>query len=260
MLFRRTIEGGGHHFAVVERPLHVGHFLRSLIDQQNQKLNLGIVGLNGLGDVLHDRRFARFRRGNNQAALAFADGSEQVDDSRRHVERLILGFQHKTLIGEQWCQVLEVSTGFQLTWVLTVDGGDLAQRRVFLVPVGRTTGAGQMIALAQSELTDLLDRHIGVIAAGKETVGPQEGVAFVPEVDVAVDGDRFFAYSLIAGVVTVTTTALTPASVASVARLDIITLVVVPVAALVVGLVVVSVAALVVVPVVVPVVGLAIAP
>ena len=59
--------------------LHVGDFLRPLVDQQHDQRDLGMVGGDVVGDGLQHHGLAGARRGHDQAALAFADGAEQVE-------------------------------------------------------------------------------------------------------------------------------------------------------------------------------------
>ena len=75
--------------------LHVGHFLRPLVDQQQDQLDVGIVGVDAAGDVLHQDRLAGARRGDDQPALAEADRGEDVDDARGQLGRVVLELDHR---------------------------------------------------------------------------------------------------------------------------------------------------------------------
>ena len=63
------------------RALHLGHFLRALVDQQHDQVALGVVVRDGVGDVLQHHGLAGLGRRDDQAALALADGRDQVDDA-----------------------------------------------------------------------------------------------------------------------------------------------------------------------------------
>src|SRR4030095_183878 len=69
---RRLVEGGGDHLAL-HGPLHVGDFLRALVDEQDDEVDLGMVRRDRVGDRLQHHRFACPRRGHDHAPLALAD-------------------------------------------------------------------------------------------------------------------------------------------------------------------------------------------
>ena len=77
----RLVEGRGHDLAL-HRALHVGDFLRPLVDEQHDEVALGMVGGDRLRDVLQQHRLAGARRRDDQRALAFADRRDDVDDPR----------------------------------------------------------------------------------------------------------------------------------------------------------------------------------
>ena len=78
------VEGGRHHLAL-DRAAHVGDFFGPLVDEEDDEVHLGVVGLDGVGDLLQDRRLAGLGGRDDHPALALADRREQVDDPRRHV-------------------------------------------------------------------------------------------------------------------------------------------------------------------------------
>jgi len=61
VLIRRAVEGGGHDLAL-DRATHVGDLLGPLVDEQDDEMHLGIVGLDRMGDLLHHRRLSRLGR------------------------------------------------------------------------------------------------------------------------------------------------------------------------------------------------------
>ena len=68
----RAVEGRGDDLAL-HRPLHVGDLFRTLVDQDDHQVALGVVVRDRVGDRLHDHGLAGLRRGDDQAALALAD-------------------------------------------------------------------------------------------------------------------------------------------------------------------------------------------
>ena len=124
-------------------------------EEQNDQHYLGVVALDALRDVLHDRRLSRFRRRHDQASLTLADRRKQVDDSSRHVLGVTLALLHKFLVWEQRGQLFEVWSVLCEFRALTVDGLDAQQRRVLLVPVGWPARTNEVVTLTQSELANL---------------------------------------------------------------------------------------------------------
>ena len=59
------------------------------------KLDVGIIGVDALGDVLQQDRLAGARRGDDQAALAEADGGEDVDHARGDLGGVVLELDHR---------------------------------------------------------------------------------------------------------------------------------------------------------------------
>jgi hypothetical protein len=68
----RTVEGRGDDLAL-HRPLHVGDLLGALVDEHDHEVDLGVVGRDGVGDRLQDKRLAGLGRGDDEAALTLAD-------------------------------------------------------------------------------------------------------------------------------------------------------------------------------------------
>ena len=103
----RFVEGRADHLGVaaLDGPLHLGHFLGPLVDQQHDDVAFGMVAQDAVGDLLQQDRLAGARRGDDQAALALADGRDHVEDA--HVDFLRLGLQDQSAIGMQRRQVVE---------------------------------------------------------------------------------------------------------------------------------------------------------
>src|SRR5262249_19095822 len=89
----------------VEDAPHLGHLLRPLADQEYKDLALGMVVQKTEGDLLQQDRLAGARRGDDQAALALADGRHQVEDAEADVLRPRR--QVESLAGVQRGEVLE---------------------------------------------------------------------------------------------------------------------------------------------------------
>ena len=138
----RLVEGRGHHLAL-HGALHVGDFLRPLVDQQHDQVAFRMVGGDRMGDVLQQHRLAGARRRDDQRALALADRRHDVDDARRKVLLgRILVLHLEPLVGIERREVVEVDLVAGLLRVLEIDGVDLEQREVALA-VLRRSGCGR---------------------------------------------------------------------------------------------------------------------
>ncbi len=79
MPLRRFVEGRGDHLSL-HRPLHVGHLLGTFVDEQNDKVDIGMIDGKAVGDLLEQHRLSRLGRGNDEAPLPLSDRSEQIHD------------------------------------------------------------------------------------------------------------------------------------------------------------------------------------
>ncbi len=78
----RLVEGRGDDFAA-HRALHLGHFLRPLVDQQHDQHDVRMIGGDRVRDVLHQHGLAALGARDQQAALALADRRNDVDQPAR---------------------------------------------------------------------------------------------------------------------------------------------------------------------------------
>jgi len=94
---------------------------------------LGVVAGNCLGNVLHHQGLTGFGRCHDQAALAFADGRNQIDDARGQIfGGTVTGFQAQTLIGEQGGEVFKQDFVLGAFGLVKVDLVDLEEGEVAL--------------------------------------------------------------------------------------------------------------------------------
>ena len=158
----RLVEGGADDFAA-HRALHVGDFFGALVDQQHDQRDLGMIGGDGVGDALQQHRFAGARRRDDQAALALADGRQQIHHAAGEV--VAHGFELETLVRIERRQVVEEDLVARFLGRLEVDGVDFDQREVTLAFLGRADLAGDGVAGAQIETADLRRRDVNVVGA-----------------------------------------------------------------------------------------------
>ena len=161
------VEGGTDDFAA-HAALHVGDFFRTLVDQQHDQRDFGMIGGDGVGDALQQHRLTGARRRHDQAALAFADGRQQI----HHAAGVIVadGFQLQPLVGIQRRQVVEEDLVARFLGRFEVDGIDFDQREVALAFLGRADLAADGVAGAQIETADLAGRDVDIVGAGKVVV------------------------------------------------------------------------------------------
>ena len=72
--FDVRIVRAGHEFGGGNSAADFGDLFGALVHEQDEELHLRVVFHHGVGDVLQKRRLARAGRGDDQAALAFANG------------------------------------------------------------------------------------------------------------------------------------------------------------------------------------------
>jgi hypothetical protein len=163
----RLVEGRGNHLAL-HRAGHFRHFLGALVDEQDDQRHVGVVGGDGVGDVLHHHRLAALRAGHQQAALALADRRDHVDDARGDVFlRPDLALQPEHLGRVQRRQVLEEDLVLGVLRRLVVDLVHLDQREIALAILGRADLAFDRIAGVQVEAADLRGGDVDVVRAGQ---------------------------------------------------------------------------------------------
>ncbi len=106
--------------------------------------------------------------GDDQAALALADGRQQIHHAAGEV--VAHGFQLEPLVGIERRQVVEEDLVARFLGRLEVDGVDFDQREVALAFLGRADLAGDGVAGAQVEAADLRGRNVNVVGAGQVVV------------------------------------------------------------------------------------------
>src|SRR6185437_10527760 len=151
------------HLAL-DGPLHLGHFLRPLVDEQHDEIDLGMVGGNGGGNVLQQHRLAGLRRRDDETALALADRRHEIDGAGGQVlGGSVAALQLQALGGMEWRQVLEEDLGARAVGGVEVDLADLEQREVALAILRRADEAGDGVAGAQVEAADLAGADVDVV-------------------------------------------------------------------------------------------------
>ncbi len=181
------VEGRGDDLAL-HRALHVGDFLRPLVDQQHDQEDFRMVVGDRPGDVLQEHGLAGARRGDDQGALALALRSDDVDHPRRLVLDGRIGAVERQLgIGIERRQIVEIDAMTNRFGIVEIDLGDAGQSEIALAVLGAADLAFDGVAGAQAEAADQLRRDIDVVGTG-EVIGlgrAQEAEAVVEDFDRA---------------------------------------------------------------------------
>src|SRR5690606_20176102 len=192
VVFGGPVEGRGDDLAL-HGALHVGDLFGPLVHEHHHYVGFGVVLGDRLGDGLEDERLARLGGRDDEAALALADGGDEVDDARG--ELLGARLETQALVGVDRGELAEVDAVGRLLDALAVDRVDLDDRVVLLAPAAvlalarLADGSDDGVALAQVVLLDLAERDVDVRGAGQVAGGAHEGVV-VEHVEDARDGDQ----------------------------------------------------------------------
>src|SRR6185437_14734811 len=179
------------HLAL-DGPLHLGHFLRPLVDEQHDEIDLGMVGGNGGGNVLQQHRLAGLRRRDDETALALADRRHEIDGAGGEVlGGAVAALELQALGGVERRQVLEQDLGARAVGRVEVDLTDLEEREVALAVLRRADEPGDGVAGAQVEAADLAGADVDVVGTGQVgAVGrAQEAEAVLQDLEHAVAVD-----------------------------------------------------------------------
>src|SRR6185312_1035960 len=138
-------------------------------------------------------RLAGARRRHDDAALAFAQRRDEVDDARRQI---LLGgivkLERQLLLGIERRQIVKIDAVAELVRLVEIDLVDLEQREIALAILGRTDLPFDGVAGPETEAADLARAHIDVVRA-RQVIGfgrAQEAEAVLQHFEYAVAIDR----------------------------------------------------------------------
>ena len=158
---RRFVKRGADDLGSFYRALHICHFFRTFINEQNDEIAFRTVRRDGVGKRLKKNRFAGSRRRDNEPALTAAYGSKKVDDP----VGVILGavFHDELAHGVNGRQVVEEHEVACLVWILEADAGHFQQGEIAFALSRRTDLPRNNVSLAQGKFAYLRGRNIDVI-------------------------------------------------------------------------------------------------
>jgi len=101
----RFVKGRGNHLGV-DTAGHVSDLLRPLIYEQDYHIYFGMVGGNGIGNLLEKHGLPRLGLRHDEPALPLADRGKHVDNTGRDVVVPVAG-ELEFLIGEKGREMLK---------------------------------------------------------------------------------------------------------------------------------------------------------
>src|SRR5947208_3616981 len=185
---RRLVERRGDHLdaRALDVLLHIRHLLGPLVDEQHDEIDLGMVFDDGVGELLEEDGLAGLGWRNDEAALAHADGTEDVHHPHRQVA--VFALELDAPFGVARAQVVERDPVLRFLRLVAVHHLDLQQGEVALPFLGRPHLTHDRIPGAQVEPLDLARRDVDVV--GPVQVVPvgtaQEAVAFGQDLEDAL--------------------------------------------------------------------------
>ena len=191
------VERGGNHLSP-DVALHVGDLFGTLVDQQHDQKDLGVILRNGIRDPLQQHGLAGARRRHDQPALPLAEGAEQVHHPRFQVA--IGGFQVELLVGIQRREVIERHPVLRDDRRVVVDRLHEQHREEPLSVLGGADLAVDRVSGLEVESPDLRRRHvyvlgpreIAVVGRSQKAVSIREDLQHAVGVDHATLGMRVF--------------------------------------------------------------------
>ncbi len=193
VILHRLVEGRGDDLAP-HGAAHVGHFLGTLADEEDDQVDVVVVGGDAVRDVLQEERLPGLRRRHDEPPLAPADGRDKVDHALREVLRHRL--QLDLAVGEDGRQVLEVRAILGDLGVHPVDRFDAEQAVVLLAVLGWPDLARDVVAGAQAEAADLRLGDVHVIGAREHRLAAEEAVSVVDDLQDAAREDVALSFGL----------------------------------------------------------------
>ena len=156
------VEGAGHNLGL-HAALHIGHFLRALVDEKHDFVDLRMIVRDCVGYALEEHGLTGFGLGDDESALALAYRREHVHYAAGRVGGVGTSGEVELLVREERGEEVKgnaVTDEFRLA---AVHHGNLYQREVFVAFARRTDLSGNGVAVLEGVLLDLLLGDIDVV-------------------------------------------------------------------------------------------------
>jgi hypothetical protein len=188
----RLVVGRGDDLALDRAP-EVRGLLGALVDEQHDEVHVGVGQADAVGDLLEQDRLARARRGRDQAALAHADGRDQVEHAHVVGGTVVAldglaALEHEALGGIDRGQLLEERQHRGLVGGQAVDGLHVHDGEAAAQALGPTI---DLAARAQVRRASQRDGQVGIGVLGDVAGGdaPQPALAVGSQLEHAGDPD-----------------------------------------------------------------------
>src|SRR5690625_711425 len=134
----RLIKSGCHHLAAY-CALHFRDLLWAFIHQEDNNDRVGIIGSDGMSNMLHHDGLAGFWTGDDQCTLAFAYGGKDIKNATSDVFlAFYIALEYHALIRMQRRQVFKHDSMFDGLGLHAVDLVYLDEGKIALTILGRT--------------------------------------------------------------------------------------------------------------------------
>ena len=136
-----------------------------------------MILLDGAGNFLQEDRLTRFRRCDDQRALAQSDGRDKIQQSHGGIARPVRAFQRQPSVWMNRRQRIERPAHARDFGVVPVDGLDIHQRVVSIAQPLRPRLADDFVAAVQIESADLRNGNIDIVRPRRSVLRTQKAVS-----------------------------------------------------------------------------------
>ena len=172
MAFSRFVESRSNHFGIYATG-HIGHLLRTFVDQQDNHIHFRMVGCDRIGDILQQHRLTGLRLCHDQTTLSLADRREQIYYTYGDIIiyfRRLAGRQHEFFVREKRSQMIERNTVTDFFRRTAVDLVHFDKREIFFTFLRRTDSPLHHVAGLQAEQLDLRLRYVNIIRGSQVVI------------------------------------------------------------------------------------------
>ena len=165
MAVSRLVEGRSDDLGI-DAGRHVGDFLRTLVDEEDDHIDLGVVGCDSVSDILQQDGLTRLGLCDDETTLPLTDRCEEVDDTHSDLvlhTRIVGRLEAELLIGEDRREVVEGDTVTHLRGGTPIDTCDAIEGEVLIAILWRTDEALDEVTWAQAPLLDLIGREVDIV-------------------------------------------------------------------------------------------------
>ena len=130
------IEGRSNNFGIYAG-CHVGHFLWTLINEQDDHIHLGVIRCDCISNILQQNSFPCLRLCDDETTLSLTDRRKEINNTHSNLvlhRGVTWRLELELLIGEDRREVVKGDTITHLRWRTTIDSDDLLKWEI-LIPI-----------------------------------------------------------------------------------------------------------------------------